>query len=434
MSEVTPRPWKAAILWLVFLGPFFFGSYGFANYHTAKLPYVASLAFGWEQHIPFLPWTIVPYWSIDFFYAASVFLCVTRRELNTHALRLATATLVSVAGFLLFPLKFSFIRPETHGVFGTLFASLTSFDLPYNQAPSLHISLLWLLWLRYAAHTSPRWRWLVHGWFALIGVSVLTTWQHHFIDVVSGLAVGVVISYALPMPPHGWQRWQAGNAQQARRVGSLYLVGAAACLLIAVALGGWGWLLLWPAVALVLVALGYLALGPAIFQKDADGHSTLSAVLLLAPYRLGAWPSYRRYLPQLAPPGRVTEDVVISHYPRKAELAGMTAVLDLTAELPRSAASLVYGSCPLIDLVPPSHAELERAVNELERLRQSGPVLVHCALGLSRSATVVAAWLVASKREPDLEHAISRVRAARAGVVLHEGHKTVLRGWAEART
>jgi hypothetical protein len=34
------------------------------------------------------------------------------------------------------------------------------------------------------------WRWLLHSWFALIGVSVLTTYQHHFIDLPTGALAG----------------------------------------------------------------------------------------------------------------------------------------------------------------------------------------------------------------------------------------------------
>jgi membrane-associated phospholipid phosphatase len=36
-----------------------------------------------------------------------------------------------------------------------------------------------------------RWRWLVHIWAFLIGVSVLTAYQHHFVDVPTGALLGV---------------------------------------------------------------------------------------------------------------------------------------------------------------------------------------------------------------------------------------------------
>ncbi len=93
------RPYAAAAGWLAFLGPFFFVTYGFANAYTATRTDVPALVFDWERHIPFLAWTILPYWTIDVFYAASVFLCRTRAGLRTHAPRLLSVQIPSVACF-----------------------------------------------------------------------------------------------------------------------------------------------------------------------------------------------------------------------------------------------------------------------------------------------------------------------------------------------
>src|SRR5882672_4473267 len=102
------RPWKRALAWLAFLGPFFFASYGFANWLASRRPDVGSVVFDWEHSIPFAAWTIVPYWSIDFLYALSLFVCTSRRELDVHALRLFAAQVICIAFFLAFPLTFTF--------------------------------------------------------------------------------------------------------------------------------------------------------------------------------------------------------------------------------------------------------------------------------------------------------------------------------------
>ena len=99
---------------------------------------------------------------------------------------------------MLVPLRFTFSQPETHGIVGFLFAMLTGFDKPFNQAPSLHIALLIILWVLYARHV-PRWAlWLLHPWFVLVGVSVLTTYQHHFIDLPTGALLGFLCLWLWP--------------------------------------------------------------------------------------------------------------------------------------------------------------------------------------------------------------------------------------------
>ncbi|PYT19775.1 MAG: hypothetical protein DMG58_35555, partial [Acidobacteria bacterium] len=75
-------------------------------------------------------WSIVPYWSTDLLYAVSLFTCRTRKELSTHAKRLVAAQFICTAGFLLFPLQFTFGRPHSVGVFGWMFDVLAIFDKP----------------------------------------------------------------------------------------------------------------------------------------------------------------------------------------------------------------------------------------------------------------------------------------------------------------
>ncbi len=151
---MSDRPWLRALAWLVFLGPFFFLTYNFANAAASQRAHVAVLMFPWERYIPFLAWTILPYWSSDLLYALSLAICRTRDELDLHGKRLLAIQVFSIACFLAFPLRCAFERPSVSGWEGDLFAALRSFDQPFNQAPSLHVGLAVILWMRFRAHTS----------------------------------------------------------------------------------------------------------------------------------------------------------------------------------------------------------------------------------------------------------------------------------------
>ncbi len=421
-------PWQRGVAWLLFLGPFFFLSYGFANSMAARWQVSDSLVYDWERHIPFLPWTILPYWSIDLFYGLSFLLCRTALQVDRHALRLLTAQLVSVACFLAFPLRFSFSRPDADGLFGALFDALAGFDLPYNQAPSLHISLLVILWVRFAAATRGPLRGLVDAWAALIAVSVLTTYQHHFIDLPSGALVGLLCLWLWPdegPTPFSAARWT--HSSERRRLAAYYLGGALAAASLGALLGGGGLVFLWLGIALALVALSYALLGPAGFQKR-DGRHALGAALLLAPYTLGAWLNSRLWTRNSPAPGLIADGVWLGRLPdsRAMQAVGFRALLDLTAELPAPKGDWAYMQIPWLDLVPPDSARLEEAAAAIEALRQHGPVLVCCALGYSRSASAVAAWLLATGRANSVESALAILQRARPRVVLSPQHRHAL--------
>ena len=415
-----PGLWKRGALWLLLLAPLFFISYGQVNHFTAARTDVQSLVFAWEHRIPFLPWTIIPYWSIDLLYGISLLICTSRRELDRHALRLVAASLIACVGFLLFPLQFTFQRPMTDGVAGLLFRQLEQFDLPYNQAPSLHIILAWLLWLRFRAHLSAGWRKVLSAWFLLIGLSVLTTWQHHAIDVVSGLIVGVIISYLLPISGR-WGPLRRPHFALARRYGAGSLIFLIVGLLLP-----YGYVLLWPALAMAIVACGYLGLRESVWQKNSRGQISLSAWLLLLPVIAGAHLSRRYFCRRLAPVSDITDGIAIGYWP--VSNIAQASVLDLTAEF--NVSTRVKGhpciSYPLLDLVAPDRQQLLEAVEQLRHLHQQHrSVLVHCALGLSRSALVVAAWLI-TERGVTAAQAIETLRACRPEIVLSAAHIALL--------
>ena len=422
------RPWQR-LAWLAFLGPFFFASYGYANWLASRRANVGAVAFAWERAIPFVPWTIVPYWSIDLLYAVSLFVCTTRRELDRHAQRLVFVQFVSIAFFIAFPLRFSFDRPQPNGLFGALFTALGSFDKPFNQAPSLHIGLLVLIWVRLAHHFRERWRWLLHAWMALIGVSILTTYQHHFIDLPTGLAVGFAALWALPDEEETpLRRFALASDRSRRRLALLYAAGSSACTVLACLGGAWLWMF-WPALALGLVALIYGAIGERGFQKAADGQLSVGARGLLAPYLAIAWLNSRVWTRRHPDAAEVIDGVSIGRIPTARDLArsDFAAIVDMAAEIScGNPGDRLYRSVAVLDLTVPRADDLRDAANAIEAARLRGPVLVCCALGYSRSAVAVVAWLLMTRRAGSVDEAMSVVRKARPAIVLKSEHCAAL--------
>lgn len=428
----TPRPWKQAAFWLACLAPFFYLSYGFANHLASLRTDVGAVVFDWERQVPFVAWTIVPYWSINLFYGLSLFLCRTRDELHAHGRRLLTAQLVAVSCFLLFPLGFTFTRPPTDGVPGLFFTALTSFDKPYNQAPSLHIALLIVLWDLYRRLLPKQWHWLLHGWSWLIAISVLTTYQHHFIDIPTGALLGLVCLWLWPIEgpsPLRSARWTCDPRR--RRLALRYALGAALCFALAAWLGGIALWWCWPGAALVLVALNYAVFGAAGFQKDAHGRPSFATRWLLMPHRLGAWINARLWTRREPPAVRVATGVLLGRMPttREARRLGITHVVDLSAEL-SSPQDVDVRAVPMLDLVVPDADHLRLAAEAIEAQRlaagDTGTVLVCCALGYSRSAAAVAAWLLYTGRSERVDEAIERLRRERPNLVLYEAHRLAL--------
>jgi hypothetical protein len=419
---VSARPWRKALLWLAIAAVFFYASYGGANWLASRRNDVGAVVLDWERHIPFLAWSILPYWSINAFYAASFFVCRDEDELRVQVRRLLSAQVVAVTCFVLFPLRMTFERPSTDGLPGFLFEVLGGFDRPFNQAPSLHVALSVVLTDFYCRHVAPRWRWLVHLWFWIVALSTLTTWQHHFIDLPTGALLGALVVWLLP--------WRAPLARPGftdsprRRVLALrYALAAIAIAALASALGGAGYWLLWPALSLGLVAVAYACLGAVAFQKDGEGRQSMAARWLFLPYRIGAWINARLWTRNDPLAVHVADGVWIGRMPLAHEVAALPTrrVVDLCAELPAPRGLAAIHAHPALDLVPVERAALERAADSIEALRRDGPVLVVCALGYGRSAAAIAAWLLISGRASDAARAVAMVRAAKPRVVLEPG-------------
>ena len=443
---------KTSLLKLALVGMLFYASYGLSNHYAASLAYVPEVAFAWERGIPFWAWTIVPYWSLNLMYAAAFFLCRNACEQNRYVARLVSAQIIATTCFMLFPLHFGWPKPPTDGLWGVMFDSLVAFDLPYNQSPSLHIALSIIVgafyWTRF-----PKIRLPIFLWQSLIALSVLTTYQHHFIDVPTGALLGWLVLWAIPQ--HGvspfrrrslsvvqpdnqtgrlktseasfceaktstavFREAKTSPATRSReiKIAMLYLAGAVLSALPSFFSGAWLWML-WVSVSLLVAAFAYLTGNSAVFQKQADGRLSAAATVLLLPYLAGVRLNMAYWLRGKAKTARVRDDVWIGSVSGISD--DLPAVLDVCAEYPRPRYRGAYRVLPLLDMVAPSENDLVQAASLLEALRrQHGKVLTCCALGYGRSAAVVLTWLLVYGGCRDLAQATAELKQARPQMVL----------------
>ncbi|MEM9753263.1 MAG: dual specificity protein phosphatase family protein [Planctomycetota bacterium] len=413
------HPGRAAVHALV-ASLVFLVVYGGTSYLTSLRSDVGTWYYAWERHIPFVPWMIVPYMSIDVFFVLAPFLCRGRAELRTLTRRLVATVVLGGIVFLIYPLQLAVERPTATGWAGVIYNSFTAIDRPYNLLPSLHIALRTVLAAHYHRHTPRRWRWALHLWFFLIGLSTLLVWQHHVIDVVGGFILGFVVLWAIDVRP--LRLPHIGNA----RVAGLYAAGAGLCVLAIAVWPVLGWVMLWPSAALAMVALGYVVLGPGVYRKQ-DGRLAFAARVVLAPVLLGqAW-SRRHYAKACDPwnavaPGVWIGRVLDSEEAERAVASGVTAVLDLSVAFDEAEPFLdgrvAYLHLPVLDLTAPTPAQREAAIAFIEEHAGAGVVYVHCKIGYSRSVAVVGAWLLATGRDGTVDAAIETIRRVRPAVVV----------------
>src|SRR5215475_14695816 len=207
--------------------------YGGCNWITAHRANVGTFHFEWERTIPFVPFFILPYMSIDLFFVVAPFLCRTNRELSVLAKRIAAATIVAGICFLCFPFRFAFSRPQVDGWLGALFDWFRGMDAPYNLLPSLHAAFTLILCDIYFRHTRGFIRVAIMIWFVLIALSPVLTYQHHLIDIVGGFVLAGYCFYLF------CERTLALPVIANRRIGSYYAAGAAVLLILGTVLWPW---------------------------------------------------------------------------------------------------------------------------------------------------------------------------------------------------
>ena len=166
-----------------------------------------------DSMVPFIGWTFIIYLTLYLYYPAAAWFGRGSdprvREMFAFYQALFVMTWIVNLIFIVFPTEV-YIRDqippgvrEGDGFWGFWFGDLMhQTDMPYNAWPSLHVvqSLMIVLLLR-------RWQ-VISGfreavvWIAWIGlcISVMTTKQHFFWDLITGVATGLACWYWMCIP------------------------------------------------------------------------------------------------------------------------------------------------------------------------------------------------------------------------------------------
>jgi hypothetical protein len=325
------------------------------------------------------------------------------------------AIILSALFFLPMPLQFDFVRPAVSGWPAALF-DLLSLDKPYNQFPSLHITLGFLAWLEIRSRAKGIAGLLVTLWFLSIAASTLLVYQHHMIDLVGAVPMTILLFKLIPSSGRGSIPLNFVTPRHLH-MALRYLVIATLAVIGAFNGGTVTALVMgWVAVSLMGVSISYAA-GLNGFMHKRDGRYSPVTWLLFWPFILGSrlnWYFWQSRVPLMAEvrPGIWIGAAPATHHWQRLKAAGITSVIDLAPELSSAVPDdMDYHHLPLLDITIPAPQLLHEIAQKIQQQQASGGIYIHCALGMSRSVLGISAWMI--MQGATREQALARVDQVR---------------------
>ncbi|MCC8152897.1 MAG: phosphatase PAP2/dual specificity phosphatase family protein [Tannerellaceae bacterium] len=395
--EITYASLLERVSWLCIFYLLFSVIYGFTGWYTSGLPDVPSVVLDFEHRIPFLSWMVLPYMSSGVFFVYVFYLASSKKDLYLLVKRLVFATVVAGIVYLLFPLQYSFEKPHTDGVFGFFFRQLSRWDTSFNQAPSLHITYAFIFWSVIRYHTSGIRKSFLAVWLILMGVSTLTVYQHHLIDILGALLLVPVIFLVFP-------RRTGDFREKNRMIAHVYFLFSAFFLFIAF---GWyarisvyGLCLIGVSLPLFFVGMAYLK-SDATFLKKKNGKIHWTGKCLYYPYILSyrlLWSCFRKNKHNPVTeilPGLFTGARLSGRQAVRLGLATHTVVFDLSAELEENKVlknTGTYYCYPMLDMGGTQPERMDAITDHIcEHYKRREPgekIYIHCTMGYSRSMVI----------------------------------------------
>lgn len=199
----------------------------------------------------------------------------------------------------------------------------------------------------------------------------------------------------------------------------------------------------WFGSTLLGVGMGYLAKNPRVFMKSPSGRIPSITWLLFLPYFTLNWLTLALTATLTREPAfnQIRENLYLGRRPLPWEAKhlrrkGFTTILDATAEFPGwlgDPDQYEYLNIPVLDGTSPNQDALERAVLWLKQRERKGNILIHCALGHSRSALFAACYLIAGDPNTTPAEVMLILSSSRKGVGLSPEQESALERFAGIR-
>lgn len=399
--------------------------YNTAAWYVSTLEHVSSFVFSFEKYIPFIPWTIIPYLSSGVLFCLVFLLCSDKRQLRLLTRRMLFVTVIAGICFVLFPLKFSLQKPSAGNLlFGYSFQLLEIIDSPFNQSPSLHIAYAFVFWT-ILRNFNQKLRLFSMVWLLALGISTLTTYQHHCIDIITG---SILAHLSFIVFPDQKDNFRYRNFQVANFYflsGWIIFWGS---LVLNEFVGKIGLFLLWPTLIMFLTGYHYQK-NDVHFLKDKKGNIPLWKKMFYAPYQL----IYRicwKWLRKNKAPIEIMQNIYISSKlsvadVQQIEINENTFVYDLSAELeetPLIRERSKYYFIPFLDIGTFDIEETKKLVHQItenyQQLPGHGKILIHCTMGFTRSS-IIGTLVIKNILSLPLDQAITHMKSVNKNAVIH---------------
>lgn len=192
---------------------------------------------------------------------------------------------------------------------------------------------------------------------------------------------------------------------------------------------GWLLILIWPALSISIVAVGYFRSSPQVFGKSQQGRLAPLNQILLLPFLAYSWLVWHaiRLLTREPAFTQLLDNVVIGRRLLSHELPdNIDHVINLTCEFnePIALRERNYHSFQILDGSAPRPEQLVEWAQTASNL--PARVYIHCAQGHGRTGTFAAAMLLCGDRAATVDKAIRLIQSKRPLVRLNRDQMAAL--------